>query len=653
MKSRTSYSKLTPYKKDLTRFAPVWALYLIIMVMVLVQEGGYYSYDRFARNFLVEFVGATGVINLIYAGVCAVMIYGDLYNTKMCYTLHAMPQRRENWLLSHLASGMTFSIVPNIILSGVLMLNLQNYWYLALYWLLAATMQFIFYYGIATLSAYLTGNRFGMLAIYAGLNFVSLLVYVAVKTIYLPMLTGVDLVAKPFLLLCPAVWQCEDCNFFLFKAVDVFNPEWGTYDNFYQYTGLGTGWGYMGIMALVGIAAMGISVMLYRLRHLECAGDFLAFSKLNPIGCVIITLCVGMGCAYLGDALSSGYLLWLIVGVIVGYFGSLMLIERRVKVFRGKTFLGLAVLGVVLAGSILLFRFDAFNIVHWTPEADEVKSVTVSNYNPNNYGYYEDYYYGDRMSVTLTEEEEIADIIEAHEDILKWVDEDYRGGHYVVLTYQLKDGRTVVRKYTAPAFGPNYEIISKYFYQPEQIMGYGDMDWEEFKAGVQYMYVEYGELPSSAYDELMDAIKADCEAGYVTSIYKSDEVAMYLEYQVEMPDGQYIYRTMYVLQGAQNTLAILRKPEVVMGYSDWDSFLETVCNVTVDGMELPEEQWESLLTAVRADCEAGTVYTDYNKASILTVTYDITTSYYSSQTMYLQINEGSENTQAWMKENLG
>lgn len=653
MKSRTSFSKLTVFKKDLTRFAPVWALYLIGMLMILFENGSYYDYDRFARNYLVEFIAATGVINLIYAGLCAMMLFGDLYNTRMCYSLHAMPQRREHWLLSHLAAGCAFSFVPNLLISAAMMLFLQDYWFLALYWLLAASMQFIFYFGIATVAALLTGNRFAMLAVYAGLNFVSLLAYATVVTIYQPMLTGVKVVSTPFMQLCPAVYQYYDCEFFLFKGVEMIRPEYGTY-YFYQYTGLGPGWGYMAIMTAVGLAAMGVSVILYRLRHLECAGDFVAFRKLNPAACVIITLCVGMLFASAGEWMfGSSYILWLIVGVIIGYFGSLMLIERRVKVFRGKTFLGLAVLGVLLTGSILLFKFDVFGIVHWTPEVSDVKSVTVANYNSDSNGfYYDDWYYGNRISVELTEEEEIAEIIEAHEDILKWVDEEYTGGHYVVLDYKLKDGRTVRRAYTAPAFGPNYEIISKYFYTPEQILGYSGMDWEEYVSGVDYMYYDYGQIPEDIYEKIMEALKTDCEAGFITTVNEK-EGQYYLEFQTNVSNGNVdnsFYRSLYIQSGAVNTIAVLESPEVVMCYGDWEKFLSGMYELAVNGGELDREQYEGLLEAVRADCELGYVHTDYTVDSICTIYYSgqINGYYYDR---YLQVNQGAENTAAWLEEN--
>jgi hypothetical protein len=138
-----------------------------------------------------DLVGSFGIVNIIYAGVIALMVYGDLYNTRMCYSLHAAPLRREGILLSNLATGLSFSTVPNLLAMVYLMTQLEAYWYLALYWLLASTLQFMFFYSLATVSALLTGNRFAMVAMYALFNFVSMLLYGVTQMLYIPMMPGV------------------------------------------------------------------------------------------------------------------------------------------------------------------------------------------------------------------------------------------------------------------------------------------------------------------------------------------------------------------------------------------------------------------------------------------------------------------------------
>ena len=217
MKSRTSFSKLTIFKKNLTRFAPIWALYLIGMMLVIMESGYYGDFDRYAYHFMGDMVASFGIVNIVYAGVIALALYGDLYNTRMCYSLHTIPIRRDGLLLSNLLAGLCFSVVPNMVVALYMMTRLESYWFLALYWLLATTIQFIFFYGIATVSAMLAGNRVALLAIYALFNFVAMLLYGVTQVLYVPMMYGVVVDAKPFVQFSPCVQLVDGYSYFLFE----------------------------------------------------------------------------------------------------------------------------------------------------------------------------------------------------------------------------------------------------------------------------------------------------------------------------------------------------------------------------------------------------------------------------------------------------
>ena len=643
MKSRTSFSKIATFKKDLTRFAPIWALYLIAMMLLMMESGYYISFDQYANSFVADLSIAFAVVNLCYAGLIAVVLFGDLYNTRMCYSLHTMPQRRESWLLSHLASGFLFSLIPNLLACLFLMYRLEDYWFIGLYWLLSAELQFIFFYGVAVVSALLVGNRFAMLAVYAGLNFVSMLAYATVETIYLPLLPGVSTNLESFAKFSPVYYMADQFEYFRFESVDVYISDMYGYDVFYKYLGLGDGWGYMAILAGLGLVLMGLAFLLYRWRHLECAGDFIAFSKLKAPACAIMTLCVALCFAVFGDLFDTGYVIWLIVGVIVGYFGSLMLLERRLKVFRVKTWIGFGVFSAVLAGSIFLMAIDAFGIVSWTPDASKVESVTIANYNSDNY-FYNDYYYGSRVHTTLTEEAEIEEIIEAHQDILDRMNYPKDSVHRVVLTYRLKNGRTVKRSYLAQTDGKNYEIISKYFYTPENILGYGEIGWEEYLNSVEYIWFDGGEIPRQLYEKLLTAVKADCEAGHVFMESSKEDVYFYMDIQIEY-HGDYSSRSIAIGHKAENTIALMQQPEMILGYTEWEAYLHSV-NVVFVGGNPVDGDVKGLLEALRQDCLAGHVSARYKDVGVIPIEIETYTGFRS-----LNIDLKAEHTLAWLKEN--
>ncbi len=602
MKLKTSFSELTPLKKDVTRFAPVWGLYLVGLLMVLFNSFADCAYNR-RITLLPEIISAFGVVNLIYAGICAQVLFGDLFNTRMCYSLHALPQRRESWLLSHFTAGVLFSLVPNLITSLIVMSLLPDPASLMLYVLLAMELQFLFYFGLAILSITVTGNRFAMLLVYGGLNFVSMLAWWVLDTVYLPLLQGVELDMAPFTQVCPTV-RLFEFIFMEFRSEDIYNNHYQYRETVYYLERLTDGWGYLATMGVLGLVLTGAATLLYRLRHLESAGDFVAFPKLKIPMLVVMTVCVGGAAAFMGDIVfGDSMMLWLIVGIVVGYFGGMMLLERRVKVFRVKSLVGFAVLAAVLVCSYLLTSADVFGIAHWVPKANQVESVTIANYNSDRYNMI-DGYFGNRVAVTLEEPEQIDEIIRAHEDIIDRMDNLRNEVHHVVLLYKLESGRTVKREYWAPANGTNYEIISKYFYTPQSILGY--KDWDTFVGGMQLLRSGENEVPPLYWEDVLLALRADCEKGFIRLLgMASEEGAGYLALQ----SGNN-WRDLAILPQAEQVRALLSKPEIVLGYEDWDAFLKGLDYVSVDGMGSGPNGMEevfALMEAVRADCEQGRI----------------------------------------------
>ena len=126
MKLRTSFFNTAVLKKDITRFAPAWGLYLtaMLLLMVTITEE---NYDL--AGTLGVTINLLSIVNLGYALVCAALLFGDLFNSKLCNALHAMPMRREGWFLTHLVSGLMFSVVPNLVVGLCLMPRLGVYWF--------------------------------------------------------------------------------------------------------------------------------------------------------------------------------------------------------------------------------------------------------------------------------------------------------------------------------------------------------------------------------------------------------------------------------------------------------------------------------------------------------------------------------------------
>ena len=643
MKLKTSFFDLTTFKKNLTRFAPVWALYLIGMLLILTSS--YYgSYDYFAKNSLPGMVKAFGVVNICYALVCALMLFGDLYNTRMCYSLHTQPARREALFVSHFAAALCFSIVPNAVATLYLMAQLQAYWFLALYWLLAVTVQFLFFFSVASACALAVGNRIGMIALYLVANFFTMIAYWIVSTLYLPYLPGVVLNFNDFSLLCPTV-HLFNWSYFQFEAVQTVQGTTGYLQTFYEYAGLGSGWGYLAILGLLGLGFAALAIFLYRARHLESAGDFVAFRKLSPVVCVVLTLCIAVGFAFFGQVMSGGLMVWLAVGLVVGWFGSRMLIERRVKVFHKKAFVGLGILAAVLAVGFMAVQYDVFGIVHFVPPVDQVESVTISNFRNSNSLYYDEMYLGSRITVTLEEEEQIEDIRKAHADILSRMNVQPQKGHTVTIQYKLKSGRTVTRSYTTHANGTNYEIFRGYFYTPQSMLGY--TDWDAYVKGMEAISTDGMEIPQACFEEFLLALRADCGQGnVVTSGMQAGQVETWVYLTWRLETGGRRTRELAITSDAVNTLALLKQPKYILGYENWQD-VDDLNYINVDGVDLKDRNLDGLLEALQKDAEAGHIYWN-GKISYedvqMTVDYNLGNVYRS-----LQITKEAEYTLQWIK----
>ena len=95
MKIKTSFFDGTVFKKDVTRFAPLWVLYLIVGFMHFFRSG-------IRAEVLESMISRAGFLSFLYAMLTAQLLFGDLFDERLCHALHAIPLRREGWFLTTL-----------------------------------------------------------------------------------------------------------------------------------------------------------------------------------------------------------------------------------------------------------------------------------------------------------------------------------------------------------------------------------------------------------------------------------------------------------------------------------------------------------------------------------------------------------------------
>jgi len=563
MKSRISFFDKAVLRKDITRFAPLWAIYLIggLLVMMTMVAGRNYSY---AAQDLAEVIGSFSIINMIYAALCAQSLFGDLFNTRHCNALHALPLRRETWFVSHTVSGLLFSFVPHIIGAALVMIQLKELWFVSLIWLLGMVLEYLFFFGLAVFSVFCTGNRLAMAAVYGILNFASMIAFWFVDTIYEPMMFGMYMQEDIFMLLCPVVSMSSESKMVLFERVMDNTQIW-------QYKGMGEGWGYLAVCAVIGVALLAASLLLYRRRKLECAGDFIAVKPLEPIFAVVFTICVGCVFAVVEQMFTNDYLLFLCVGLIIGWFVGQMLLQRTIRVFKGKVFLKLAILAAALGASIFLTWLDPLGITRWVPKPENVAYVELGD------SIYDDSY------LKLESAESMENVTLVHKLL---IEDRGRSGvrQTVVIHYTMRDGRRISRTYTVRKDTAQWDILSSVFSDPEYVLGY--TDWESFVEKTEGVWegnsllslcevyvryskddVNYRELHDTMRRELLEALKKDCEEGLLPQKFVSSEFKYKEWIELEDPSGEYYrYRSIAVYGSSRNTQEWLKKYEHVLKF---------------------------------------------------------------------------------------
>ena len=561
MRSRTSCFNATIFKKNLTRFAPAWGLYTLCLVLgtlLVYSNGGTMKYWHFANN-MTQMPQYMALINMAYAPVVAQLLFGDLFSGRMCNALHAMPIRRESWFFTNILSGLTFSILPGLVmamLSTVLCSGslIENAWQIPWLTLAASTLQFICFYGISIFATMCAGNRLGMLLIYGLLNAGAFIAYWLVDTVYTPMLYGVNTPSKLVEALTPIANMLDN------RFIET-EHEWWTLKELFgeklegassSFSLVPETWMNLLVWVAAGVVFALIGLVLYKKRDLECAGDTLAFHVLEPVFQVLgSVVCAGAAqfFLYMFIGTSSVNYLFLASGLVVGWFACRMLIERNTRVFQMKNWVGLACLTAVIAVSLFLTHVDILGIEEWQPEAEDVASVEIS------YGTYE-----------LTDKEDIQKIIDIQSEALEtrlesgnaygyiqneageWVmfegnaavnaeelaqlsDLEGRYAFYINMVYHMESGKDVSRSYVLWAdgqAGDHYRNILSRWELVNSDAYYVDNKETEEKvltrvlADMDEIYIDGHTLKASEMTQekltelakdFLSAVKADCAEG--------------------------------------------------------------------------------------------------------------------------------------------
>lgn len=516
MRSGTLFFDRMLYRKTLTRFWPLWAVNLVIWLFALPFNGMMQLGDepgnsiaRFARNVGVE-ISPVGLIFALLAGlVVAMAVCSHLYNHRSANFMGALPVRREGLFFSTYLAGLTMLVAPNVVVFLLTLLVeavggaviVQP----LLFWLAALSGMEFFFYSFAVFLGQFTGHVLVLPVFYGVFNALAVGIYVLFNWVLNAYYFGYSYISDFWSALVQwltPVWAlCE-----LYISVGK--------DNSVEIGGL---W-IVGIYAAVALVLTLCAVLLARRRHLETAGDIVAVKIMRPVFKYGVSACAGLFIGLMMYEMFGftqfGLMIAVILWGIVGYFVAQMLLDKSVRVF--KKWKGAA---VMTAAFVLLFAVIGFDLTGYetrVPAVNEVKSVEITGL----YGYPSDS--GSGLEATLTDPEDIADVIALHQAIVKHGEDgepyqnEYSGWNNFRVTYTLKSGVRMRRSYFV-RFGSELNALSQTLLDKEQVRrqsyGLDHLEGYELKGATIFRDGEGREVWGEDARELWDAVMTDFEAG--------------------------------------------------------------------------------------------------------------------------------------------
>lgn len=364
------------YWKDLRRFWPLWALYLVIWLLVL-PLGILVDRPGSATGAIISTIGPGTLAPAVFGLLAAMAVFSYLYNPRSAVTLHALPVRREGLFFTSWLAGLSFLVLPNLAVTlltalAVLCTGSTPSALALLLWFLSMSLMGLFFFSFAVFCAMFTGHLLALPVFYGILNFL------VMGLTYLLQLLADNLVfgfTFSFFPEKPVFWFTPIAN--LMRSV--------YYDDRGDGAGPLQGFGCILIYAAVGVGLTLLALAVYRRRHIETAGDVVSVPWVRPLFKYGVAICAALSlgtglCALIFGGLSPSP--WRLLGFLVfwglaGYFGAEMLLRKSFRVFR-RSWKGAVALTAVFALTCCGLEFDVLGLERRVPGPESVSSAQVS-----------------------------------------------------------------------------------------------------------------------------------------------------------------------------------------------------------------------------------------------------------------------------------
>lgn len=398
MQSKTSFFNRTLFRKNLSRYWPLWGFASFVgflapaALLVRVIQSGETSVAplRVREIYYYLVADAVPIVSIAYAILCAMAVWSYLYNARSVGMMHSLPIRREGLFLTNLLSGLAMMAIPYLVAGGLGTLLFAccggfDAWG-TLATILAVIGQSVTFFGLATFCAFLTGNIFALPVLYFLLNFLA------------PLGDWLcNLFARGFLFgftadysgtvdfLCPMVYLTQ--RLYVNSEYETVRDSALEYQNRLTSVTLENAW-LIAAYAAAGLVFLALAYLLYRRRESERAGDVVAVRVFRPVfrfGVATLSALLGGRLLYalLWESFQAGdtftpvpLAICLIVAGLIGYYAASMLLAKSLRVFRGSA-VGALCLVAACAAFCAGMRYDLFGIERRIPDQNEIAQLEI------------------------------------------------------------------------------------------------------------------------------------------------------------------------------------------------------------------------------------------------------------------------------------
>ena len=547
MRSGTSYFDWTLFKKNFTRFWPIWASYLVIWLFILpinalaslsgTAKGLYYA--------IADSASAHMWFSLVYGLFAAMAVLSHLYASRSANFYGALPVRREGIFLTQYLSGFAFVALPQIAVA-VFMAVIGFAWRAApvlpcLAWLGIGMGTMFFFYTFAFLCGVFTGHILALPAFYVILNCLTYLLYELISVV----------VERSF-------YGFAGFGNTVDSLVEWLTPVTPLSDVRLQYDDklgktMAANEEVLLVYCAVALVLLACAFLLYKRRKLESAGDVVSYRFVRPVFKYGVAVCSGLFLGYVtSEIIGEGTLpIMVVIWTVLGCFGAQMLLDKTFRVF--KKWKGVLAVSAVMAAAMVCITFDFIGFESWVPDVEDVESVDVVQFYAN-VGWSS----GNDGRFTATDPRTIQDIITIHKNAIAYGNgelsnpEDYskEGTINIEVIYHTKTGDHA-RQYMYIFAMPEADVPGTTANALQDIINNRELYWEiygfaqlerQLAAGAMLREVDYsyenfdgynneddfelgymapGETGKAAYFfgsdalELLDAVKSDFFAGRI------------------------------------------------------------------------------------------------------------------------------------------